>query len=197
MRLSYLFVILISFLVIRPASAYLYNQKFGPQAGILIEPVVGFSIGELITVDPNDPVDDYRDYTDVSYGGRLGFQYGGLQMGADYLKSTLSFEKEDWKDSTINEWAWFVGYKFPALLRLYAGYIFSATGEATYVGSKLNFIEGSGSKFGIGFTGFPFVNINLEYKKGVFGDVDVGGVKIGAEQSYHSYMLSFSVPIFI
>jgi hypothetical protein len=77
---------------------------------------------------------------------------------------------------------------------VYAGYIFSATGEADYVNQKVDFIEGTGTKFGIGFTGLPFVDINLEYRSVTYGDCEVSGAKLGQEQNYDAYMLSFSLP---
>jgi hypothetical protein len=181
MKFAQLFILVLAFLIIKPASA-----------GLLIEPLVGFSKAELKTDDGSAKTK--YDFTSMSYGGRLGYQQLGFQLGLDYLNSNNTFDNNDWDSSKSSEWAGFVGFEFPVLLRVYAGYIFSATGEAEYQNAKVDFIEGSGSKFGIGFTGLPFVDINLEYRSVTYGDAEVGGTKLGQEQTYDAYMLSFSLP---
>ena len=182
MKFAQLFILVLAFLIIKPASA-----------GLLIEPLVGFSKGEVTTTSDGIAKDKF-DFTGMSYGGRLGYQQLGFQLGLDYLNSNNNVDDNDWDSYTSSEWAGFVGFEFPVLLRVYAGYIFSATGEADYQNLKVDFIEGSGTKFGIGFTGLPFVDINLEYRSVTYGDAEVSGAKVGQEQTYDAYMLSFSLP---
>jgi hypothetical protein len=181
MKFAQLFILVLAFLIIKPASA-----------GLLIEPLVGFSKGELIT-DSGSGKDKW-DFTGMSYGGRLGYQQLGFQLGLDYLNSNNNVDDNDWDSYTSSEWAGFVGFEFPVLLRVYAGYIFSATGEGEYSNQNFDLIEGSGTKFGVGFTGLPFVDINLEYRSVTYGDAELGGTKLGYEQTYDAYMLSFSLP---
>ncbi len=181
MKFAQLFILVLAFLIIKPASA-----------GLLIEPLVGFSKGELNTESVLGK--DKWDFTGMSYGGRLGYQELGFQLGLDYLNSNNSVDDNDWDSYKSSEWAGFVGFEFPVLLRVYAGYIFSATGEGEYQNDSIDFIEGSGTKFGIGFTGLPFVDINLEYRNVTYGDGEISGTKVGYEQTYDAYMLSFSLP---
>jgi hypothetical protein len=163
-------------------------------AGLLIEPVVGYNLGASIDTDI-DGVGEVDGGTGVSYGGRLGYTNLGLQLGVDYLKSTLSMD-DDFVDEDVNftEMAAFVGFKFPVLLRVYAGYIFSSNADTEVAGSKIEYSEGSGTKVGIGFTGLPFVNINVEYRSGKFDTLESGGVEVDSSATYKSLMLSASVP---
>lgn len=195
MRWSHCLVFVLSFLVMNTACAYLYNQSFGPRAGFLIELVYGFSSGELVS-KPSGTQNSWP-FTGTGFGGRVGFQYGRLQLGVDYLNSTLAFESKDWEDTQLSTLSGFLGYKFRRLLRFYAGYTFSATGEAYYQDQKITFLDGTGSKFGIGFTGIPLININFEYSQGAFSDAEDGGVKVGYGPTYQSYLFSLSIPIFI
>lgn len=157
------------------------------QAGLLIEPLVGYSLGGKLGDDDktNGP----------SLGGRLGYQALGLQLGLDYLQSVQSIDASGYDDYTSSEFGAFVGYEFPILLRAYAGYIFSATGETKLNTTKYEFIEGTGTKFGVGFTGLPFVVINLEYRNGEYGDYKLNGVKQSDTVKFSSYLLSLSLPI--
>lgn len=171
------------------------------QAALLIEPVVGYSLNTKLEASANDVLTDDVDVkgSGLSYGGRLGYQNLGFQLGLDYLKSSITIDESGLEDSvSMSEWGAFAGFEFPVLLRVYAGYIFSATadGEATD-GSKLEFTEGSGMKFGVGFTGLPFIDINVEYRKGTFGEFELGGVKTGAETDYSSLMIGLSLPFTI
>ena len=158
------------------------------RADLLIEPLVGYSFGRFTEV----PGDDDATASGTSYGGRLGYQNLGFQLGVDYLNSTL--DVKDSKDNLkASEWAGFIGFKFPILLRAYAGYVFSGTGEQ----GNLDLTGGTGPKFGLGFTGFPFININLEYRKITYDKVKTGTVSYDNETGYNAYMLSISLPFSI
>ncbi len=160
-------------------------------AGVLIEPVIGYNLKF-----------DFKDDSGTekgmgtSFGGRLGYQNLGLQLGLDYLKSSIKMDDDAYEENvSMGEWAAFVGYEFPVLLRVYAGYIFSATAETESGGSKVEFSEGSGSKLGVGFTGLPFVVVNFEYRTGNFEEGKSGGLTGDADLDYKAYMLSLSLPI--
>jgi len=156
-------------------------------ASILIEPVVGYNLtgkyGDDSSMGP-------------SYGGRLGWQNLGFQLGLDYLNSNIDVDSNDIKDPlAMSEWAAFVGFEFPILLRAYAGYIFSANGTSkSDGGAKIELTEGTGMKAGIGFTMLPFLDINLEYRKGTFGETKIGGSSTGDETDYSAYMIGVSLP---
>lgn len=181
MKFAQLFILVLAFFIIRPA-----------KAGLLIEPVLGYNIGK---VDVSNPSFSKENYTGPSYGGRLGYQNLGFQLGLDYLKSSLNVNDNNFKkDLNVDEWAGFVGFEFPVLLRVYAGYIFSAEADSTVGTNKLTMTGGTGTKFGLGFTGLPFVDINFEYRKGTFDEFKLGATKFADETTYESFMIGISLP---
>lgn len=183
MKFAQLLILIVAFFMINPA-----------KAGLLIEPLVGYSTGSF-------DGESSSDFSGTSYGGRLGYQNLGFQMGLDYLNSSLTMDDSDYSKLEFSEWAGFVGFEFPILLRVYAGYIFTASGETKYdSGAGKQLLEvtgGTGSKFGVGFTGLPFLDINLEYRKGSFSEFDLGGTTFNQSIDYQSYMLSISLPFVI
>lgn len=185
MKIAQLFILILAFLIIKPASA-----------GLLIEPVLGYNFGKLES-------DESFSTKGASVGGRIGYQKLGFQLGLDYLKSTQDVDDSSFKkDLKTDEFAGFVGFEFPILLRVYAGYIFSATGTSKYrtdMGSgdqdyNLKLSDGTGTKFGIGFTGLPFVDINFEYRRGKFDTSKLGGVDMEDSTDYSAYMIGVSLP---
>jgi hypothetical protein len=186
MKFAQLFLLILAFLVISPA-----------KAGLLIEPVAGYSLAKLDS-------DDSDNAAGASFGGRLGYQNLGFQLGLDYLRSGLAIDNNDYKaDLATSEFAGFVGFEFPILLRVYAGYIFQATGATKYrtdVGLgggaqtyDLEFDKGTGTKFGVGFTGLPFVDINFEYRKGKLTDGKLGSIDV-EDADYSAFMVGISLP---
>ncbi len=172
------------------------------KAALLIEPVVGYSMGGKFDVED---IKDYSGGSGPSFGGRLGYQNFGFQIGLDYLNSNINPDHDDF-DSNIkmNEWAAFVGFEFPVLLRAYAGYIFSATGQSTKYdlnagagNQKLELSGGSGLKAGVGFTILPFLDINFEVRQGSFDDNKLGGASFDNKVKYSTYMLGVSLPFTI
>lgn len=165
------------------------------KAALLIEPVVGYNFGTKLDVE-ND--DSYTGGSGTAFGGRVGYQNLGLQLGLDYLKSSIDMDDNDFDENVdMSEWAGFVGYEFPILIRAYAGYIFSAAGSSKASSFDVDFVEGSGTKLGIGFTGLPLIDINVEYRTGSFGNYEIGGTKQNKEVNYQSIMLGLSLPFTI
>ena len=185
MKIAQLFIMILAFLIISPA-----------RAGLLIEPVLGYNFGNI----ENDGLNELDDkFNGASIGGRIGYQNLGFQLGLDYLRSTLDIDNDDFKeDVTMSEFAGFIGFEFPILLRVYAGYIFSANGETEAEFGSLKddvkFKDGSGTKLGVGFTGLPFVDINFEYRKGKFSETKFGSDEIDGDTDYSSFMVGISLP---
>lgn len=183
MKIARLFILVLAFFIIKPASA-----------GLLLEPVLGYSM--LTRLKTDTPGQGSEKGAGPSLGGRIGYQNLGFQLGLDYLRTTYNMKNDDFKDDlNASEWAGFVGFEFPVLLRVYAGYIFSANGESQVGnGTKVTVSEGSGMKFGVGFTGLPFIDINLEYRRGTYSEFKVGGVKSNVDTDFNAYMISLSLP---
>jgi hypothetical protein len=160
------------------------------KAGLLIEPVVGFSKGNFESQDDNE---EYPT-SGLSFGGRLGYQNLGFQLGVDYLSSTLGVDKKGWGDLEVSEWAAFVGYKFPVMLRVYAGYILRSVGNTDYENVDIKLEDGSGTKLGIGFTGLPFVNINFEIRRGTWDQYKLNNITVKEETTFDTFMIGVSLP---
>jgi hypothetical protein len=185
MKIAQLFILILAFFIITPA-----------KAGLLLEPVLGYSFSKFETDQAGSSEEKANG---PSLGGRVGYQNLGFQLGIDYLRSNLNVDDNNYKeDLVVNEFAGFIGFEFPVLLRVYAGYIFSANGEteADFGAGKqdLKFTDGTGMKLGVGFTGLPFIDINLEYRKGTFGEYKLGNTKQDIDTNYSAYMLSLSLP---
>jgi len=173
--------------------AFIFTNE--SKAALLLEPVVGYNIGTKLEVESDD---SYTGGSGTAFGGRVGYQNFGLQLGIDYLKSSIDMDTSDFDDNIdMSEWAGFIGYEFPVLFRVYAGYIFSATGNTDSGGADVDLIEGSGTKLGVGFTGLPLIDINVEYRAGSFGDYEINGNKQSKEVNYQSIMLGLSLPFTI
>lgn len=184
MKIAQLFLLILAFLIVKPASA-----------GLLIEPVVGYNMGNF---DSDTAGVDKEKFSGPSYGGRLGYQNFGFQLGLDYLASNLNVDDNSYSSLKTSEWAGFVGFEFPILLRVYAGYIFSANGDTKYDAGagkqKISLEGGSGTKLGVGFTILPFLDINVEYRKVSFDDYKFAGSKVNDKSGYDTVMLGLSLP---
>ena len=173
--------------------AFIFTNE--SKAALLLEPVVGYNIGTKVDFESGE---NYTGGSGTAFGGRVGYQNFGLQLGLDYLNSSIDMDDADIDDNiSLTEWAGFIGYEFPVLLRVYAGYIFSAAGSTESNGNDWDLIEGSGTKLGVGFTGLPFIDINVEYRAGSFDNYEINGTKQNKEVNYQSIMLGLSLPFTI
>lgn len=174
--------------------ALVFGTVSQAQAGLLVEPVLGYNLATKL--DIQDGGEKYSGGRGMGWGGRLGYQNLGFQLGLDYLNSSIDMDDRDLKgDVKMTEWAAFVGFEFPVLLRVYAGYIFAANGEGKNAfGQDVDLKSGSGTKFGVGFTTLPWIDINIEYRSGTFDEMKVGSLK-GPEVNYSSVLLSLSLPL--
>jgi hypothetical protein len=166
-------------------------------AALLVEPVVGYNFAVKSKINSTSNPDSSGG-SGVGYGGRLGYQNFGFQLGLDYLASSTDMDEKDLYDDNFDssEWGAFVGFEFPAFLRVYAGYIFSATAESkTSSGDKWEFSKGSGYKVGIGFTTIPFIDVNLEYRAISYDENEALGATSKDALDFSAVMLSLSVPL--
>ena len=130
-------------------------------AGLLIEPFLGSydMTNEVEGVSSSVPYEETSEPTGSLMGLKLGYSTFGLAAGADY--TIIKDEEND-----ITATGLFVSYKFPVLVKAYATYILSAAVD----GLK----AGTGTKIGVGFTGLPFVHINLEMYSLKWDDTEPG-----------------------
>ena len=127
------------------------------KASLLIEPHVAYQFA-----GKNDDVVPPTTFSGTQYGARLGMQTFGLMASVDYTHSSFTVKQTGYADdnSSRDQIGAFVGYKFPILLRAWGGYYFSDKTTA----QNNNYVSGNGTEIGVGFTGLPFLSVNLMYR---------------------------------
>lgn len=155
---------------------------------IYIEPYLGlYGMGKSTMTTP---VASDTDLTaTLGLGLRLGYSAMGFAAGVDYemgkldSKTSSTTTKIDTKNLGV-----FASFDVPiAPVRAYATYILDAKSK-TESGSEF---KGKGFKLGVGFTGLPFVVINLDYY--AIKNDDLGGAT--ADQDIKLTALSVSLPL--
>lgn len=188
--------ILIAFLFLLSTSAY---------AGLLIEPYLGFSIGS--GEDGENPKTEYSQNTPL-YGARLGYQVLGFMAGLDYSKGMESeFENKvtggttTKPDATQQTFGIFVGYNLPIMLRAWVSYNFASKISIESGADVGDEFKGGGYALGVGFTGLPFVSLNLEYRMNTFDEYKTASTGVtsalngAGEVDYNQILLSVSLPV--
>lgn len=168
-------------------------------AGVLLEPYLGYKIASgdrAITT-----ATEYS-FNTPTIGGRVGYQFLGFMAGLDYSMSTGSFGLETKTLTTTTEvnndqdqFGLFVGYNLPILFRVWGTYFLSSNLEQADGDEN----KGSGFALGAGFTGLPFVSLNLEIRSisyDEFYDKSAGTTTtLNPTSDYTEVLLSVSMPI--
>ena len=154
-------------------------------AGILIEPYVGYHIGgtEQGTTE--------NDVTGLGYGARLGWTLPLVFIALDYSTAGVELEPTTGatSDADYTATGLVVGASLP-VIRVWAGYNFSAEldveGGSDY--------EGTGMKAGLGFK-MPLlpISFNLEYIINEFDEAN--GASLAQDLEAKTLFLSISAPL--
>lgn len=141
-------------------------------AGFLVEPYLGYRVGDLEST-PNGSI--AYDTSGHSIGARLGGTFTMFMAGIDYSMGSLSADQTKGGSTDVDldttQLGIFAGIELPVLLRAWATYYVSANFENS---SNSNEWKGDGIGLGVGFTGLPFVSLNLEYKKMSYDEAPTG-----------------------
>jgi len=174
----------------------LFVVSFSANAGLLVEPTLGYMIsGEYDSGGTTKP-----DIGGMMYGARAGYGMMGFHVGAEYTMASLTYEanstETDYKGSYMGA---FVSYEFPVMLRAWATYYFSAKHELDETVAAGSVYAGSGMGFGVGFTGLPFISINLEYRTLTFDELEdavspLSNGTLNPEHDATAFILSVSAP---
>lgn len=154
------------------------------QAGVLVEPYLGYEMGK--TKNPDGKFEGSQLGLRLAYKAPV-FVWAGLDytMGVSGTAKPDVGANDDGKRSTLYG---VVGVDFPILVRAWLGYGFMDEIKFDNSGK----VKGKGTKIGVGFTGLPFVSINLEYLTEKFDEWD--GVSLPSDFENNTYILSVSVP---
>lgn len=153
-------------------------------AGGYIEPYMGYRTGD-VEVNPTSYKEDIKG---MAYGAKLGYSSLGLALGLDYMKSALKVQSSPTSDFDTTDIGAFVQYTFPILVKASATYFLKSEGKDD-TGNK---VLGKGYKIGAGFTGLPFVTINLDMINVHYDEID--GITGDPDTDVKTYMLSVGLP---
>ncbi len=166
-------------------------------ADLLIEPYAGFGFGSL--ENNKNALHKYTVSFAPTIGGRLGWEGTFLFAAVDYMIQSGTYEGDTSLvdnievDFTTSMFAAAVGLDVPVLpIRFWGKYIFS---RDTTVESTTGDIDYSGDGYGIGagFTGLPFLSINLEYLMTNYDEKDSESVDYDVNTVLFSLSIPFSI----
>lgn len=131
----------------------LFLFQLPAQAGFLIEPYYS------LVLSGKSKDDSSAKYSGGTLGGRLGWGMLGLHLGIDMPVSGSLKEKTDTSSNTYTPsgLGFFISYTAPVFVRLYA----SMTSDYKLKTSNSESTSDV-SKYGIQYTGLPFVAIGIE-----------------------------------
>lgn len=160
------------------------------QASLLLEPYLGYVSGEAKQTTT-------AKFTGTEYGARVGWSSMiGLAVGGEYAAMSTTDDSSPKNDLKSSDLGVFVAYKFPIMLRAYATYFPSSEIKTSSSVVDGTFKSGNAMKLGVGFTGLPFININLEYITSNYSKFSSGGVEgdLSPKLTTSSYAISISAP---
>ncbi len=151
-------------------------------ADLLIDPYVGTGLMKT-TSDVNRLDDDDENLTAI--GARVGYQFLLVSAGVDYSKGSAG-------DYEFTNTSVFVGVDLPILLRAWAEYFISSDLDADVSGFNQDIDFKDGTSLGIGFTGLPFVSLNLEVQNLNY-ETEILGRDVDFQTA--AYIFSVSLPL--
>jgi hypothetical protein len=147
------FLVLTCFLLISGMT----NQA---QAAFLVEPFFDHALSGEVTAGGND-----SDMSVTTEGLRLGMTSLGFMYGVEFSIGNTRYDTDPEIDATSQDLGLFLGYTFPVMLRVWATY---------YTSSKISYDDeehtGTGTKIGVGYSGLPYVSINLQMLNRSYSD---------------------------
>jgi hypothetical protein len=176
------------------------------KADLLVEPYIGYGLRALSYDLKATPGENTDAGGGVTLGGRLGIAMPLVWFAADYsivtysMKNAKSAPGISASDYSADNSALYgvVGIKIP-FLQAYAGYGLMDQLTEKRPGGDAKF-TGNALKFGVGFTGFPIVSLNLEYQIHTYNKyTPLNGAETDVSAGYNKYndnviLLSVSAP---
>ncbi|HMN67022.1 MAG TPA: hypothetical protein PKC28_00650 [Bdellovibrionales bacterium] len=182
---------------------------FTCHAGILFEPYAGYSLGDLKrSYSEQHPSELLREtetegHADgFAYGGRLGWTFGQLVVGAEYqgvrgdVKGSGGQESRGWTSSAIFG---ILGLQFLSGIRLFGGMSVQDVQVIEQTEPERTKYEGKAMKAGIGYRYRAPVAINVEYVMYDMDKMKIGGDEYRVSDTFESFkystvILSLSFP---
>ena len=147
-------------------------------AGVFIEPFLGYA------VSGKEDDGGSADIKGMDYGARLGATFAMFSVGAEYAGGSYEQDESGGTKFDTTDIGLTFAFDFPIMIRLYATYFLSSEAKPDSGTTE----KGSGGyRVGIGYTGLPFVDINIEMVKRVYDDP--------ADYAFSATQIGLSVPL--
>lgn len=147
-------------------------------AGFFIEPFLGYAV----TGKEDDG--GSADIKGMDYGARLGATFAMFSIGAEYAGGSYEQDVSSGQNFDTTDIGLTFAFDFPIMLRLYATYFLKS--EAKPDSGTTEKGDG-GYRIGIGYTGLPFVDINIEMVKRMYDDP--------SDYGFSTTQIGLSVPL--
>ena len=186
------------------------------KADISIEPYIGLAIGgegetNFGTLNQNGIENNF---SGIQFGSRVGYSTLGFTFGIDFSLGSISVDSSNPSTSfyaksdnlKVNQTGIFVSYQLPILFRMWGTYFINANAsgddqvnlmEDQLFDAADDFSSGSGIALGVGYTGLPFVSLNLEYRKLEYENYKVSDISSYNFKNFsiNEIFLSVSLPL--
>lgn len=171
-------------------SLFMYSEK--SRAAFMLEPFAGITFNQNWKTDT-----DTGKFSGSLLGVRAGFHKMGFTFGFDARRGSLSVTPETGSvyDATYNQIGLMVAYEFPVMVRVWGSSILTSTLENTDTEYELS--DASGTTFGVGYTGFPYLSMNFEIGNTAYskGKAKADSSKSSDDFAIDYYLLSISLPL--
>ena len=171
-------------------SLFMYSEK--SRAEFLLEPFGGISLNQKWDDGTNTGA-----FSGAVIGARAGFHKMGFSFGFDARQSTVSITPTTGSayDAEHSQIGLMAAYEFPVMVRVWASSVLTSTLKNS--DTDYEFSDASGSTFGIGYTGLPYLSMNVEmattsYSK---GKAKADSTKSSIDLSLSYILLSISLPL--
>lgn len=187
--------------------AVLFGISSLAQAGILVEPYLGYQMGDMkytwdSAVTPYGGTSNTDKLSGTAFGLRLGYKFLLPWVALDYTGTTGSMKGDvlpdtDYTGTSLGVTA---GVDLP-IVHPYAGYGFSNQLTIKGTSSSTEFkYKGTYLKAGVGLGFIPFVDVKLEYQMNTFDKVDTGSGEVDksvlfSDFNYNTFMIGVSLPL--
>jgi hypothetical protein len=166
----------------------LFLSCFSLEASVTLEPYLAQILSLSSSHETESSTNYERKLDGLLYGGRIGYNYLGFSAGLDLGQSNFDAEVSSpvsqvgvWKSEgtsivgSVNGryLGIFVGYDFPFLLRAWTSFFPSTRfefGAGDPLEGEKNIWMGTGISFGLGYTAFPFISFNYEFRSFTFSE---------------------------
>jgi hypothetical protein len=176
------------------AATLLVFAALPAKADLYLEPYVGYQVGTFT----HNVSSVSGTVSGTAAGLRVGLSLPIFFVAAEYSLANGTMKPSSGSDLDVTGKTLFatVGARLP-LIRAYAGYGIMNDWDTKVSGGSTGTYKGSAIKLGAGFSGLPFIAVNVEYVMSTFTKYKVGSSESNTDMKSGTYMLNVSLPLSI